>query len=258
MAAPIRLARGNETTLQGRWSDDECVRSLNYKVPEAAWGGAGTTIGGFLYFLQNMYTSSASFVDRGSTAANMFSGIIANQYLKGDDGIINIATGDRLAWSSPTDDILDALREVSFRTSLFTAGNSTQTVSFVGSSNHPIYRTHMGYMAAGLAVAVLGVLGVATLFFGWWELGRKVTMSPVEIARAFDAPLLRGVDGNAEIKDILRQTNGNSVRYGEVPGAYYGKEGSCNLKTQISQKGLKMVKPISRNKTLLGGSFTLL
>ena len=230
MAVPVRLARSNDVTLQGRWSEDECVRPLNYKVPQATWGGAGTTIGGFLYFLQNTYTSSASFVNRGSTAANMFSGLIANQYLKGNDGIIDIATGGRLAWSNPTDDILDALREVSFRTSLFTAGNSTQTVSFRGSSNYAIYRTHMGYMAAGLAVAVLGVLAVATLFFGWWELGRKVTMSPVEIARAFDAPLLRGVDGNAEIKDMLRQTDSISIRYGEVPGAYHGKEGSCKLR----------------------------
>lgn len=38
-------------------------------------------------------------------------------------------------------------------------------------------------------------------------------MSPLEVARAFDAPLLRNTDPNGEVSDLLRASGAKKVRY---------------------------------------------
>jgi hypothetical protein len=55
---------------------------------------------------------------------------------------------------------------------------------------------------------------VAWLFKGCWLLGRGVTLSPVEIANAFEAPVTRGTDPNAEVDMLLEQIGGRTVNFG--------------------------------------------
>ena len=65
---------------------------------------------------------------------------------------------------------------------------------------------------------MLGVVAVLPLFIGWWELGRPVSFSPLEVAKAFDAPLLGAVDsigGKEGIAEQVRVEVGR-VRYGVV------------------------------------------
>lgn len=41
---------------------------------------------------------------------------------------------------------------------------------------------------------------VASTFYEWWKIGRPITMSPIEIAKAFNAPVLKadGVYGDLD------------------------------------------------------------
>ena len=52
--------------------------------------------------------------------------------------------------------------------------------------------------------------------WGWWELGRKVSVDPVETARAFNIPRLHMVDVSYGVKDIVKVVGDLRVRYVEV------------------------------------------
>jgi hypothetical protein len=60
---------------------------------------------------------------------------------------------------------------------------------------------------------------------------RAVSMSPLETAKASNAPLLENADSKADVKALMTLVGQRSVRYGAVsinaPGATYaaGKEG---------------------------------
>jgi hypothetical protein len=59
-------------------------------------------------------------------------------------------------------------------------------------------------------------MSILPTFFGWWRLGRTVTLSPIEVAKAFDAPQLAGVDSNAETSTLLKVIGDRPVKYGAV------------------------------------------
>jgi len=63
---------------------------------------------------------------------------------------------------------------------------------------------------------VVAMILVLCIFAGYHRLGRKVTMSPIEIAKAFNAPTLQGQDSNATVSDLLQELQDRGVRYGVV------------------------------------------
>lgn len=230
MSYRIKLSNASVVTLESRWQDNLCYTNLTYQGPTSSSAGWATTLGGIQYAASNLFKSSASVSFGGSVSSVTFTGNLVSQHLTTDPRGAGAGTGDNLAWSDPVDDMINAISEISFRTSLYAAAdqslsstrqNSTymmvdQTVPYTGSSTHTIYRTNIALMITGVAFSLLGIIGLVPLYIGWWELGREVSMSPLEIAKAFDAPLLRDVQGNAEQQEIVSRTTGFKVRYGEV------------------------------------------
>lgn len=51
-------------------------------------------------------------------------------------------------------------------------------------------------------------------FRGWWHIGRPTTLSPLETAKAFGAPLLAECNSNATIKEIVQSVKEKHVKYG--------------------------------------------
>jgi hypothetical protein len=66
------------------------------------------------------------------------------------------------------------------------------------------------FLAGGVAVMLVVVIGVMPLFYGFWDLGRDVTLSPIETAKAFGAPVLdmEGVQSNATATAIAKSKAG--------------------------------------------------
>jgi hypothetical protein len=89
-------------------------------------------------------------------------------------------------------------------------------VSYVDVNELVVYHTTWSIAAAAIAVSILGVVSTLPLYWGWWRLGRSVTLSPLEIAKAFGAPLLSGVNSNATAEEMAMQTGNLAVRYGTV------------------------------------------
>ncbi len=76
----------------------------------------------------------------------------------------------------------------------------------------------MEWYCAALAAMLLNLLCLLPLFMGYWKLGRWTSLSPVETAKAFEAPLLVGCSGNAVVGGMLKDVGASRVLYGEHMG----------------------------------------
>jgi hypothetical protein len=122
--------------------------------------------------------------------------------------------------------MLHSLREIAFRLAFITArsrddaatANWTQTVPLAGFDARVVFTTHWHFAIAAVALTLLDWAAVLRLYAGWSHLGRRVTLSPLETAVAFEAPLLRGtVPSNASATHIVERVGHVKVRYGVPP-----------------------------------------
>lgn len=164
-------------------------------------------------------------------------------------------------FQDPMDNMLDAMREIAFRTSVRAGmdyGNITnatyrQEIECHGSAKHSIYITDFRYMAAAALVSILGIFFVGLTLYGWWELGRVVSLSPLEIAKAFDAPLLAHAGSNVDLSDNknLGLVGTTRVQYGgyvnEDISVQENREESTDVQRRKLVMGLsgKVKKPIA-------------
>jgi hypothetical protein len=130
-----------------------------------------------------------------------------------------------------------------FRTAV-AAANSTsiQYVQANQTSTRPIYESHYVFLAIATIVTGIAIACVSLTFHGYWQLGRKFSMSPIEIATAFNAPMLRGAKSNADAKTLLNEVGGQPVKYGAVgtnetigtDGEAYGTDVLPNIRMQMA------------------------
>jgi hypothetical protein len=75
-----------------------------------------------------------------------------------------------------------------------------------------IYQSNYNFLAAALAIMSLAFFAVLLQLWGWWELGRQVGLSPVEIARAFGA-LAAQQPKSSGVGEILELVGKTEVKY---------------------------------------------
>jgi len=159
-------------------------------------------------------------------------------------------------WADPTDFIFDSLDEIMFRIAIDTAYvDALQNVSWfyknysnggfsrieapprvsVTNASAPytafphsqmiqmnrtrtvqVFESNYYYLAGALIVMLLAVVVVVPIFYGFWELGRDVSMSPLEIANAFEAPLFHETNSNMTAEDIVKCSGNMVVQYGSI------------------------------------------
>jgi hypothetical protein len=107
--------------------------------------------------------------------------------------------------------------------------NWTQSVQVNDEQKLAVYTISIPYMIAAALVSLLAVPAVSRLYFGWWELGRNVSLDPLEVAKAFDAPHLEIVNGNAEGQDVAKRVGLERVRYGVIHDAGGTMRGELKL-----------------------------
>lgn len=79
-----------------------------------------------------------------------------------------------------------------------------------------LYHTEWRFFWGGASVQIFCVAVVAITYWNWWTLGRAVSFSPIEIAKAFDAPLLRTMPPNLDADALAERLTDRRVRYGAV------------------------------------------
>ncbi len=77
----------------------------------------------------------------------------------------------------------------------------------------------MRFLVAAVVISAVSELLVLRLFAGYWQLGRPVSLNPLETAAAMGAPMLADVNSNADRSRIVRVVGTRRVRYGSVKAA---------------------------------------
>ena len=218
---PILITNGTVLFASKDWRNDSFVEEFLLD-PLPSFGEVGYIVAGFAEAASDIFSSTASMYDDGAVGVVVqFFGLMANQYLIAGPYSAYPSPVD-MSWNDPMDDMINTMREIAFRTALRavadnqTLANSTQNVTYSGVANQTIYVTDYKFLYLGAVVSLFGILAAIPTFWGWWEDGREVSMSPIEVAKAFDAPLLASADCNATARQLLNQIGSKGVRYGEV------------------------------------------
>ena len=80
----------------------------------------------------------------------------------------------------------------------------------------PKYKTKWAFFWGAAAIQIVCVLFVGMTFWGYWRLGRTVSFSPLEIAKAFDAPAFLAMPSNTQGQHIAKHIGSEEVKYGAI------------------------------------------
>ncbi|MCJ1437803.1 hypothetical protein MMC27_007190 [Xylographa pallens] len=205
----------NDTvTLAARPSTVNDTIELQYPAREAAGLGVWpSTIGGIAFAAGNLYTSNVTLEETGVLAVQA-TGPMSYTYIASDQQ--SYGTCD-MSWTDPTADVLAAIRQMTFRSAIsLSNGTTQQTVQATDFTTYTVYVSDFAYLGGAVTLIILNTCVLFPLFLGWWHLGRTTSLSPIEVAKAFRAPLLRDSDCNGDIDMLLEETGFRKARYGVV------------------------------------------
>lgn len=211
------------------YRDDSVIK---YTPPEFQVSQGPTTHGGMGLALNSLFSSVGHLRFTGAVGYELVtSGAPSIEY---SIAFFNSSDAHSLyacpvAWSNPTDDMLGTARQLAFRAALASANisNSTniQTMNGFQETQLVVYNSHYVYLSVALVFTLLSTFATIPVFLGWWKLGRNVSLSPIEIAKAFDATALVSSDSNLPAKELLMEVGERQIRYGAVglsAGSGYG------------------------------------
>ncbi|KAK3702091.1 hypothetical protein LTR37_015066 [Vermiconidia calcicola] len=197
----------DDRVLSRDWGDDRPENSTE--------GSVSSTYGGLFLALNGTMTGTASMYWNAAVGYDVFpKGAAAINYLvnPADQG-----KGEGIYWTDPSPDIVAAARELMFRSSLQLGTSSTlQTVNATVARQTNVYRTDYLFVILATAVTAVAVIVTIPTLLGTWTFGRKMTLSPIEIAKAFHSPQLANCDSNAELTVLSQEVGHRRVRYGAV------------------------------------------
>lgn len=154
-----------------------------------------TTIGGVWMALRTQFASTAkvSYLDGYGYDMN-FDGTLSSSYLYSNDSVLANASQDvcGLQFSDPFREIIIAAQDLMIRlASKATDQNSVDNPVLTKQTVHNVaevrniskYKSNFKYMGAALVFSCLGIIFVAPLLHGFWQLKSWGTMSPLETAK---------------------------------------------------------------------------
>ncbi|UPX14085.1 uncharacterized protein EKO05_0004576 [Ascochyta rabiei] len=203
-----------------------------------------STIGALTYVLNNLYASSANLTYRDDWDIMLRGGQAQTTFFADTDTetfsrcYYDI---DRPGLDDPAIELLRKVNTLSFVASLYLKGQpstavesrraqnmSSQTVLTTVTGIVEEYTTDFHYVAGALVATLATILLVLPVYWGFWQLGRKVTLGPLEIANAFNAPAIRPATVRAQHGDfdeVLNEVGSRRVQYGQLRDAPPGLMG---------------------------------
>ena len=226
------IVSGDKSTIELA-PDSSMSKDIIYKVYNATEVTSNTTtgrttLGGFHKALSDTYNSEARLKFVGNIGYELLTtGTTSSRYGVLDAKSQTPHADCTVSFTDPSNDILAAVRNLMFRTAIAAANDlDTQPVTAQQTATLPIYESHYLYLELALGCTALGWLAVIPLLSSWWHVGRTVSMSPIETAKAFGAPQLRSSDSNADADKLLKEVGNRPIQYGAttVSGAEYRLE----------------------------------
>lgn len=146
-----------------------------------------------------------------------------------------------LNFFDPTPGILSDFDELMFRSGIATAhwNNLTnltdaglspkQTIYAQQSNTRNVFKSDLRWWAGAAAFDLLTILIILPMFNHFWTHDRHRTFSPLEVALAFDSPLLKDVHSTAGASGTIHHLGDVEVRFGAVQ-----KEGVSPYQGKVS------------------------
>jgi hypothetical protein len=96
-----------------------------------------------------------------------------------------------------------------------------ETQGFSGTQSLPVnqYKVVWIYWVGSLIITATIVVAITPIYWGFWTLGRKTTMSPFETARAFHAPLVGDAEIIVETPMLLKEIGETRVHHELTPSS---------------------------------------
>jgi hypothetical protein len=200
-----------------------------------------STVGALTYIMNSLHASSANLtnnwdvVARGASAQSTFYADLNEPKNRCWYDIKKPGRDD------PTIEVLRKLNTLSFVTALYIKGAPTTdkdkrealgmasqniTTSVTGIVGE--YQTSFAYVCGALAATFITVMLVLPVYWGFWQLGRKVTLGPLEISQAFGAPIIAPDKMKAyhgDFDQVLENVGKRRVQYGQLKDAPPGQMG---------------------------------
>jgi hypothetical protein len=208
------------------------------------WFGKPSTIGALTYIMNTLYKSSAyltynnnawDIVAQGTSAQTTFYADLDEPQNRCWYKI------DRPSKDDPAVEMLRKLNTLSFVSALYIKGAPTINKSLdadLGMANQTTitsvtgiveeYKTSFAYVGGALAATFVTVMLVLPVYWGFWQLGRKVTLGPLEISQAFGAPIIAPDKTKAyhgDFDQVLEDVGERRVQYGQLKDAPPGQMG---------------------------------
>ncbi|OQO03890.1 hypothetical protein B0A48_10531 [Cryoendolithus antarcticus] len=188
--------------------------------------GEHTRLGGVLQGLQEFVSGSAGIYWTGAAGFMVNQTGVAQQYLLNETPLGTSQCGYQYTDSLfPTSQsmmrsVVQQINELIFTLatdlSEFDPSNDRDAVTVAKATVYRDsihYRTNIYYMIGAVISTFICVLCVLPSYWGFWQLGRKVALSPFEIAAAFRSPM---VNHPGTIDDILKHRGHQPVQYGNI------------------------------------------
>lgn len=202
-------------------------RYLNYPEDDGSTGN--TTMGGVFLALQSYLSASANITYNSTEKSWNLSQQGTLQLQQAAENGWDVAPGScHYSYFANTElVVIQAINSLGF---VYTnvAGFKSQSSYNITANQQAVgvhYKTNFAYMGAAVASMVLCALLVLPTYWKFWELGRPVSLAPVEIANAFRAPVLDSSKAsNAMVDDLLSEVGDRKVMFGQTPQGRLGVE----------------------------------
>nr|POE74631.1 hypothetical protein CFP56_37162 [Quercus suber] len=222
-------------------ADDSRTRLGGVAQGLAMYLGGNTTMtysgaGGF-YLYQGgnapAYLSNDLGVQEGQGSTSQFCGFQYYDPLTPQPNIVGSVADPSYRYTVPS--VIGKINQIMFALALDVSNEDDDKDVLAGSLSRNAtvyidtihYVREAGYMWGAFASIIVCVLCVLPVYWGYWQLGRAVTLGPFEIAAAFRAPNLYH-PSNAPIDQLIKdpEVGERAVKYGAiVGGAAQGKIG---------------------------------
>lgn len=131
---------------------------------------------------------------------------------------------------SPMDDMVAAVNDLAFRAGLLTASWSNvtqlidpgletyQVVQTKAEKEENVFSSDLRWFAGAAAIQFFTILLLAPSFWGWWKIGVELSLSPLQIAKAFGSPILDSIHSGAGARGIVQSAGHWKLKLGIVGG----------------------------------------
>jgi hypothetical protein len=94
--------------------------------------------------------------------------------------------------------------------------NFMATISGSVVGDQLVFHTYYTFFVAAALVELVCIAVILPTYWEWWTLGRPVSFSPLEFAKAFNAPMLASANSNSSGRDIANELGSLRMKYGSI------------------------------------------